>query len=680
MDKDRWVFDIEANGLLRDVTKIHCLVALNTKTKEWLKTTDYSEMVEFLTRDNIILIGHNIVQYDIPTLEKILNITITAQLIDTLGISWYLNSSTSRKLHGLEQYGVEFGVPKPVVEDWQGLTDEEEVILSEKLGGWGNIQLKKEEYDKIYLHRCSEDVKINFNLWLLQQKQLVEIYGKDIDNLWEMIEFISFKLDCLREQEEVGINLDIIQVLKGIEELGTIMDAKYAELQEVMPRVPQISTKKKPKNMFKKDGSPSAANLKWKVSLQEAGFTEEEDGVEDVEEVDVITGFELGNPNSHIQIKDWLFSLGWVPINIKHVRNKKTGDTKKIPQIKSADDDSEICDSIKKLFSKVPELEALDSYSKVNHRLSILTGFVRDSYYGRLYGGAQGFTNTMRLKHRVLVNLPGAKTQFGEYIRSCLVADDGDYILYSADVSALEDSTKMHFIFPYDPEYVKSLSDPRYDAHTAISVKAGMMTKEEGEFYIWYDNKKAEDLPISDEYKSMSEDDQKEKFLNLKDIRHNGKQANFASTYGVGKQTLAVQTGLKLKAAENLLESYWELNWSIKKFAESLTVKTTSLGLWILNPINNLWYSLRSEKDRFSCVNQAAGDWVFNKWLKNCRESGLRPALQMHDEHNGNIKRGDEEKTEHIIDEAMNKVNDELKLNVTIRNSIDFSHRYIDCH
>jgi DNA polymerase III alpha subunit (gram-positive type) len=127
------VFDIETDGLLDELTKIHVL-SYSPDGKEVYHTHDYDEMRKFFTETEV-LVGHNIVRFDAPAVEKVLGIKVKARLVDTLALSWYLNHE--RPKHGLEGYGEDYGVPKPVIKDWNTLTPEE------------------------YAHRCDEDVKIN---------------------------------------------------------------------------------------------------------------------------------------------------------------------------------------------------------------------------------------------------------------------------------------------------------------------------------------------------------------------------------------------------------------------------------------------------------------------------------------------------------------------------------------
>ena len=83
------VFDVEANGLLDKATKIHCL-SYTTDGKNYQTIFDYSDMRDLILSQHG-LVGHNIIRYDVPLIEKILGIKIKARLFDTLPMSWVLN-------------------------------------------------------------------------------------------------------------------------------------------------------------------------------------------------------------------------------------------------------------------------------------------------------------------------------------------------------------------------------------------------------------------------------------------------------------------------------------------------------------------------------------------------------------------------------------------------------------
>ena len=147
------VYDIETDGLLDELTKIHVL-SYSDDGKTVHHTHDYDEMRDFFLEysldHTLALAGHNIVRFDIPAVEKVLGIKVNAKLIDTLGLSWYLHHNRTK--HGLALYGEEYGVPKPKVDDWEGLSKEE------------------------YAHRCEEDVKINVRLWRDLKRKLEKLY------------------------------------------------------------------------------------------------------------------------------------------------------------------------------------------------------------------------------------------------------------------------------------------------------------------------------------------------------------------------------------------------------------------------------------------------------------------------------------------------------------------------
>ena len=105
------IFDLESDGLIETATKIHCLsYRLYQGTSLIAKDTltDYNAMRIFISSQSN-LVGHNIVRFDIPILEKFLNMKIEATLIDTLGLSWYLFSTENRngKIFRREKHGLE---------------------------------------------------------------------------------------------------------------------------------------------------------------------------------------------------------------------------------------------------------------------------------------------------------------------------------------------------------------------------------------------------------------------------------------------------------------------------------------------------------------------------------------------------------------------------------------------
>lgn len=622
------IFDLEADGL--KPTKLHC-ISVNTG-KKIVSTTDYAKMRKFFLNAKL-LIGHNIQRFDIPVVERLLGIKVTAKLVDTLALSWYLEPK--RLKHGLAEWGVEFGVPKPPIDDWENLTPEE------------------------YIHRCEEDVKINTKLWDKQWKALVRLYGSE-EGAWRLVDYLAFKMDCAAEQEASRWKLDVKHAEEVRDLLAVEKEQKLEELIEAMPKVVKTANRTKPTKLYLKGkvNTLSVAGEKWFKLLKENDLPEDYDGV-----VEEVVDIKEPNPNSSDQVKSWLYGLGWVPETFEFKRNKETGEVKQIPQV-NIKHGGGICPSIKRLYEQEPKLEVLDGLSILSHRISILNGFLSNvDEEGYVQAQVQGLTNTLRFKHRVVVNLPGIDKPYGSDIRGCLVAPEG-YELCGSDMSSLEDRTKQHYMWNYDPDYVREMMTPDFDPHIDLSVSAGAMTKEDGHTFKNADK----EFQTTALYKS------------LKAVRTTYKKANYTAVYGAGDATLARAAEVSLAQGAKIRDAYWKRNWSVLKIAEDQVVKTCLGMKWLYNPVSQLWYSLRHDKDRFSTLNQGTGVYCFDTWLKHIRNGGPPAIAQMHDETVLLVRKGQRERaTRHLI-KAMRLTNEELKLNRELDCSIQFGDSYSDVH
>lgn len=620
------VFDVEGDGL--KPTKLHC-VAMQVKGTIY-DTVDYDRMRSFFLKADV-LIGHNIIRWDIPQIERLLGIKIKARLVDTLPLSWYLYPK--RLKHGLAEWGVDFGIEKPPIDDWENLTPEE------------------------YVHRCREDVAINTQLWDRVWKDLLKLYG-DADKAWRLIDYLTFKMDCAREQERSRWLLDIPKATELSQRLTAMREVKVKELGLVMPKVPVIAKRTKPKKPFKLNKEPSEIGKTWFALLERNNLPRDYEGV-----VDEIVDWEEPNPGSVPQIKAWLYSLGWEPQTFEFKRDKATGDTRQIPQI-NLKEGKGVCPSIKRLFAKEPNLAVLDGLSILTHRIALVNGFLANvDEDGYVQAQVQGLTNTLRFKHRVVVNLPGIDKPYGVDIRGCLVCPEG-YELAGSDMMSLEDRTKQHYMWPHDPEYVKEMLSPDFDPHIDLAVFAGLMSYEDGQLY------KAAD----------KEFEHTEIYKGLKRVRAVGKKVNYTAVYGAGGAAIGRAAGQSKQKGEALKEVYWKRNWSVLAIAAEQIVKKCLGGMWLFNPVSELWYSLRYEKDRFSTLNQGTGVYCFDKWIMEFRKTRPQLTGQMHDEVILTVKKGYREQVVKLLKDAIVVVNGELKLNRELDVDVQFGDSYASIH
>jgi len=615
------VFDAEANGLHPD--KFHCVSY--REQNGIVSVTDYDDMKTFLSGSEI-LVGHNISRWDIPNLERVLGIKISARLIDTLAISWYLQPQRLR--HGLESYGDEFCVKKPYIPDWENQALED------------------------YINRCQRDVEINSILWDRQWEILKELYGSEAEAL-RFLAYLEFKMDCAREQEEVRWKLDTKRAEGSLERMIVERDAKLEDLKSAMPKVPVKAIKRKPAKPFKMNGQLSVAGQDWYL------FCENRD-IDPVmtESYDYVKDYNEPNPGSHDQVKSWLYSLGWKPETFKFDRDKQTGDVRKIAQVAQEKAKGPgLCPSVLKLIAKEPKIKVLDGLFVLKHRISVLEGFLENHEEGWLKAEVDGFTNTLRFKHRTIVNLPGVQNPYGEDIRGCLIAPDGEE-LCGSDMSGLEDRLKQHFIYPYDPEYVKEMNRDDFDPHLDLATNAGAVSVQD-----------------ADTYKSAEKKD-----VGIKNIRHTYKQGNYACQYGAGVPRLALTVGCDRSTAESIHAAYWKRNWSIKQAASDQVVKVSDGQMWLYNPISKFYYSLRAEKDKFSTLVQGSAVYCFDMWVRELRKRGLHMAGQFHDEVVSPVKKDDKERVKAIVREAINSVNKKLKLNRELDVDTQFGENYASIH
>lgn len=139
------VGDIESDGLLDMATKLHVL-SYQMQDKDVLSFNANSQenriraFFQWHIDNSVPVVFHNGIWFDIPLVEKLYGMDLSKlMVIDTLPLSWYLNPN--RPKHGLDSFFEDYGIAKPKVDDWEGLSYEE------------------------YQNRCQEDVKINKALW-----------------------------------------------------------------------------------------------------------------------------------------------------------------------------------------------------------------------------------------------------------------------------------------------------------------------------------------------------------------------------------------------------------------------------------------------------------------------------------------------------------------------------------
>jgi len=280
-----------------------------------------------------------------------------------------------------------------------------------------------------------------------------------------------------------------------------------------------------------------------------------------------------------------------------------------------------------------------------------------------------------------------------------MIAPEG-YVCIGADLSSIEDKCKQISIFPYDPEYVKSMNVVGWDAHLNLGQKAGFFTPDEVQFYKWFKSKDKTVIigECPDSFLGLSDKQQHEAFESLDKKRAISKTGTYSLTYGAGAAKVGEAANIPLKEAKSLHTGYWDINWSVKKFAEDRITKdvrgltwirkhkkaggltTVNNSTWIWNEHSNLWLFLKNDKDRFSACNQNFGVKVFDIWCYFLLEAGIEPSFQSHDEVLWYCKEENVEEHKVILDKSVEKLNNYFKPPIPLEIDYKIGKNYAEVH
>ena len=148
------ILDIEANGLMgQENHHIHCAVFKDIDTERMYEYIGWStQLKEFLDGCTMIA-AHNGTTFDMPFLDEIYDWRPAddVEVVDTLIMSRILNPDRppvhgTRAPHSVEAWGKRLGRWKPDHDDWSTFTPK-------------------------MLHRCSEDVEIQFLIYQMLCKE-----------------------------------------------------------------------------------------------------------------------------------------------------------------------------------------------------------------------------------------------------------------------------------------------------------------------------------------------------------------------------------------------------------------------------------------------------------------------------------------------------------------------------
>ena len=412
------VFDLETDGLLHELTKVHSMVLRDVETDDVCSCADADgyESVEsglYMLSQADLIIGHNIVNFDIRAIKKIypnFKFKKTCKAYDTLLVSRVLwpelepvddqkFSHIPKKYRGRHSLGawgerlntkkIDFGKDKKVEEVWDVWSEEMQVY-------------------------CENDVLVSLELYKYFLTQEIDKRCFDLEHKFALI---------MAKQESFGFPFDERSAYALINKLKNRREQIDEQLQEVFPTITEERISEK-----------TGKRLKDKVIVF--------------------------NPASRKQTAERLKEK--YP-SIKFDATEK-GNVK-------VDDDV-----LDKLGKKYPEAALLSEYQLLNKRLGQIAdgkeAWVKHSQKykdGRIHGSI--ITNACvsgRCSHRGpnTGQIPSVGQPYGSECRALFYAPNG-WVLVGADASGLELRALGAWLAHFDGgEYAKLVSMPGFDIHT----------------------------------------------------------------------------------------------------------------------------------------------------------------------------------------------------------------------
>ena len=417
------VFDIEANGLKPD--KIWCIVAkpLGEPVVSF-GPTRIKEGIEYLAEADV-LIGHNILGFDIPVIEKLHGVNLNKKVIkDTLVMSRLFNPIRENG-HSLKTWGYVVGMPKAEQpEDW-------------------------DSYSNDMLKYCQQDVILNERVY----KRLLED-GKDFSE--ESINLEHSVALILKEQEDTGFEFKQEQAMLLVARLKERMFQVEKEVQKVF----------KPKMVDIKLVTPK---LKKNGTLSKSGLTAEE--YEKVLATADLKPFmrqklQPFNLGSRKQIGEYLKDFGWKP-------NKFTPTGQPI-----------VNESSLAKVKKIPEARLIAEFLLLQKRIAQIDSWILAvAEDNRVHGFVvPNGTITGRMSHRSpnVAQVPSLASEYGKECRACWTVKDG-YKLLGVDASGLELRMLAHYMD--DEDYTNEVTTG--DIHTANQRAAGLESRDQSKTFIY---------------------------------------------------------------------------------------------------------------------------------------------------------------------------------------------------
>ena len=385
---------------------------------------DLSDFNSWLVQNHVVeIIGHNIIGYDVPVLERLLGVDFSkVGVIDTLVLSRLYDPT--RQSHSLKSWGIELNKHKGDYNDWSKFTGE-------------------------MLEYCVNDIRVTLAMY--------KVFDTEDNSLsTESVALEHRTAGAIGRQTRRGWLLDERKSMVLVAELQSEIVNVTAKVRETFKPLPVFVPLNHPgQKKLNKDGSISARYQK-QLDL----------GAEWVDDVWGYYDYPEFNLGSRQQIGRYLQHFGWKP--------KETTETG-LPVVNEKTL-GEITD--------IPEAELINNYLMLQKRYAQVTSWLKAlSNDGRIRGYVNPCgTVTGRMTHSKpnLAQVPAVYSPYGKECRSLFVVPKG-YKLVGMDASGLELRMLAHYM--NDKDYTHEVLNG--DIHTANQRAAGLESRDKAKTFIY---------------------------------------------------------------------------------------------------------------------------------------------------------------------------------------------------
>jgi DNA polymerase I-like protein with 3'-5' exonuclease and polymerase domains len=424
------IFDLEADGLLKEATKVHCIALCDSETGNvWSYGPNEIEkgLAELYEADTIV--AHNGTNYDLPLLRKLYGWSRRpgTRLIDTLVVARLLHPNIKeddykrvdwdKKLvgsHSLRAWGLRLGEPK---DDYEG--------------PWGVWTQEMQDY-------CEQDVRTTYRLLTHLRPWEYPVIPLDLEH--RVAEVVHL-------MHEEGWTFDIQRAQKLYTALVDRKDQLEKALVEKFGQWEEVDKVLIPKRDNKKLGYTAGVPVKKMKTV-------------------------VFNPGSRVHIEKKLKEAGWEPTEFTESGRAKL--------------DESVLERIEQ-----PEAKLLVDYLVCQKRLGML-GDGNGSWLrlveadGRIHGTINpNHCVTSRASHRSpnISQVPANRAIYGKDCRSLFCVPEG-WKLVGADMAGLELRTFAHYLSIFDKgEYAKVVTEG--DIHTYNQEAAGLPDRNTAKTFIY---------------------------------------------------------------------------------------------------------------------------------------------------------------------------------------------------